>query len=116
MGSGTYHDTVQVEVCTDSQCANQIKGSPLTINVTYTVTGNAASNAGYFITPTSLTFEAPTNGSVQPQTIAVTAYDLPPYGAYVLLASQPGGPVSNLSFQQTSAASEPYAYGTERSL
>jgi hypothetical protein len=112
MGSGTYHDTVQVEVCTDSQCANQIKGSPLTINVTYTVTGNAASNAGYFITPTSLTFEAPTNGSVQPQTIAVTAYDLPPYGAYVLLASQPGGPVSNLSFQQTSASSEPYAYGT----
>jgi hypothetical protein len=112
MGSGTYHDRVQVEVCTDSQCANQIAGSPFTINVTYTVTGSAVSDASYAVNPTALTFEAPTNGSVQPQTVAVTAYELPPYGAYVFPTSQSGGPVSNFSFQQTSAGTEPYSYGT----
>lgn len=59
MGSGTYHDTVHVKVCTDSQCANQVQGSPITINVTYTVTGNSVSDAGYAVVPTSLYFEAP---------------------------------------------------------
>jgi hypothetical protein len=99
-------------VCTDSQCANQVQGSPITVNVTYTVTGNSVSDASYAIVPTSLYFEAPTNGSVAAQTIAVTAYALPPYGASVFLSSQSGGPVSNLSFVQTTANAEPYAYGT----
>jgi hypothetical protein len=112
MGSGTYHDTVQVQVCTDSQCANQIQGSPISVKVSYTVTGNSVSNATYEILPTSLYFEAPTNGSVAAQTIAVTAYELPSYGAYVSLSSQSGGPVLNLSFAQTTANAEPYAYGT----
>jgi hypothetical protein len=112
MGSGTFHDTVQVEVCTDSNCNQQIAGSPINVSVNYTVSGNAVSNAGYFITPTSLYFEAPTNGSVQPQTVAVTAYYLPPYGAYVKLSSSSGGPVGNLSFVQTSSSAEPYAYAT----
>ncbi|MGH8200161.1 MAG: hypothetical protein ACREVO_07315 [Steroidobacteraceae bacterium] len=112
MGSGTYHDTVQAWVCSDSKCANPIAGSPISIAVTYTITGTAVSTATYNILPTSIALEAPSNGTVQTTTVNVTAYDVPPYGAYVFSASQTGGPVASMSFKQTSANAEPYAYGT----
>ena len=41
LGAGTYNVTVQVEVCSDAQCASQIAGSPVSIAVTYVVTGSA---------------------------------------------------------------------------
>jgi hypothetical protein len=112
IGSGTYHDTVQVKVCTDSACQNQVAGSPVSIAVTYTVAGNAVSDATYAVTPTSLALEAPTNGSAPTATVNITAYDLPPYNAYVVFNSQTGGPVGSMSFQQLSANPEPYAYAT----
>ena len=34
---GTYTDTVQVRICRENPCVNQIGGSPQTINTTYTV-------------------------------------------------------------------------------
>lgn len=44
----TYEDTVDLRVCTDDSCAEEIDGSPVTIRVTYTVsggiTGTLASN------------------------------------------------------------------------
>ena len=112
MGSGTYHDTVTVLVCLDSQCAQQVSGSPISVAVTYVVTGNAVSDATYAILPSALTLEAPTNGTAPSATIQVTAYSVPPYGAYVSTTSQSGGPVASLSFKQTSANAEPYAYAT----
>jgi hypothetical protein len=112
MGSGTYHDTVMVHVCTDSKCVSEISGSPVSVAVTYVVTGNAVSDAGYAILPTSIALEAPSNGAAPTATANVTAYDVPPYGAYVFYASQSGGPVASMSFKQTSAGVEPYAYGT----
>lgn len=112
MGSGTFHDTVTVSVCTDAKCAQQITGSPLSVAVTYTVTGNAISDASYVILPTTLAFDAPSNGPAPSTTVNVTAYDVPPYGAYVFYTSETGGPVASMSFKQTSANAEPYAYGT----
>ena len=41
LGAGTYNVTLQVEVCSDAQCASQIAGSPVSIAVTYVVTGSA---------------------------------------------------------------------------
>lgn len=38
IGVGTYHDTVIVSGCPDTQCTRQVSGSPVTIPVTYTVT------------------------------------------------------------------------------
>ena len=112
MGSGTYHDTVTVLVCLDAKCAQPIAGSPLAVAVTYTVTGNMVSDATYAILPTTLSLEAPSDGTAPTASIQVTAYSVPPYGAYVSYASQSGGPVASMSFQQTSGNAEPYAYGT----
>lgn len=112
LGSGTYQDTVRVWVCTDSKCANPIAGSPISVAVTYTVTGNAVSDATYNILPTAIVLESPSNGTAQTTTVNVTAYDVPPYGAYVFQTSQAGGPIASMSFKQTSGNAEPYAYGT----
>ena len=35
----TYEDTVDLRVCTDDSCAEEIDGSPVTIRVSYTVSG-----------------------------------------------------------------------------
>jgi hypothetical protein len=35
---GTYRDRVQVQFCSDEECSKPFKGSPATVNVTYTVT------------------------------------------------------------------------------
>ncbi len=112
MGSGTYHDTVTVHVCTDATCQRDIQGSPVSIAVTYTVTGSAVSNSTYALSPTTLALEAPSNAAAPITAIEVTAYDVPPYGAYVSYTSQGGGPVASMSFKQTSASPEPFAYGT----
>jgi hypothetical protein len=112
VGSGTFHDTVVISVCTDSMCANPIAGSPITIAVTYTVTGNAVSDATYALLPTSLSLESKSTDPALSTTVNVTAYDVPPYGAYVSFKSVSGGPVASMSFVQTSANAEPYAYGT----
>ncbi|HEV2269795.1 MAG TPA: hypothetical protein VGR92_10065 [Steroidobacteraceae bacterium] len=112
LGSGTYQDTVRVWVCTDSKCANPIAGSPISVDVTYIVTGNAVSDATYSILPAAIVLESPSNGTAQTTTVNVTAYDVPPYGAYVFQTSQAGGPIASMSFKQTSGNAEPYAYGT----
>jgi len=112
LGSGTYHDTITLSVCTDSKCANQLSGSPVSIAVTYTVTGNAVSDSTYAIVPSGFALEATSNSAAPSSTVNVTAYDVPPYGAYVFYTSQSGGPVASMSFKQTGGNAEPYAYGT----
>src|SRR6185437_1964602 len=39
LGAGVYHDSITLKVCSDAACTQQISGSPLTIPITYTVTG-----------------------------------------------------------------------------
>jgi hypothetical protein len=39
---GVYNDTVQLEACLDANCAQQVAGSPVTVQVTYTVNPPAA--------------------------------------------------------------------------
>jgi hypothetical protein len=112
IGSGTFHDTVTITVCTDSKCANPIAGSPISVAVTYTVTGNAVSDATYAIFPTSLSLESKSTDPAPSTTINVTAYEVPPYGAYVSMKSVSGGPVASMSFAQTSGNPEPYSYAT----
>jgi hypothetical protein len=112
IGSGTYHDTVSARICLDAGCSTEIVGSPLSVAVTYTVTGNAISDATYDILPTTIALESPSNGATLTTTVAVTADELPPYGAYVTFTSENGGPVAGMSFKQTSGSAEPYAYGT----
>jgi hypothetical protein len=51
LGFGTFNDTVTVRACLDQACAQQISGSPKTINVTYNVRGLTAN-------PTVVTFNS----------------------------------------------------------
>jgi hypothetical protein len=91
---------------------SQIAGSPVAIAVTYTVTGNAVSDATYSVQPAAIALESPSNGPLLTSAVNITAYQVPPYGAYVRFTSQTGGPIASMSFKQTSASAEPFAYGT----
>lgn len=98
LGAGTYSDTLTITACYDNACANPVPGSPLKIPVTYTVTGNATSDAVYSLSP-----PAPvetTTGASGPVTLSVivSAIDPPPYGAYVSVGPSATGIVTGTSF------------------
>jgi hypothetical protein len=84
LGAGTYTDNISVSVCADALCSEPLPGSPLTIPVTYSVTGSIISNAQLSLQIGSFTLEAASSAS--PAASATTAIDsngLPPYGAYI---------------------------------
>ena len=76
-------DTITVKVCSDAQCTKPVAGSPQSISVNYTVTGNAIPNALFALTVSSLVLEAPTSGTAATGTTTITTDGMPPYGAYV---------------------------------
>jgi hypothetical protein len=100
IGSGTYQDQIQVEFCLDQQCASPISGSPITISVSYTVTGNVVSNAVYVVTPSaSVTVEAPDTASSATVAISVAAINgLPPFPVTLVGQSQANGVVASGSW------------------
>jgi hypothetical protein len=49
LNNGTYQDSIEVKVCTDQACRDQISGSPRTIAVSYEITGDGLT-AGSFST------------------------------------------------------------------
>ena len=99
MGSGTFHDQIQAAFCLDAQCLTQIAGSPVTISVNYTVTGNVVSNEIYVVTPSSLTVESPDTATSATAAISVAAIDgLPPYPTYLIGESKANGVVANGSW------------------
>jgi len=53
LGPGEFRDTLTLRVCYDPQCASQASGSPKTIPVTYTVTGEPAPAPEPALAPTS---------------------------------------------------------------
>ncbi|HEX3849132.1 MAG TPA: hypothetical protein VHV81_17255 [Steroidobacteraceae bacterium] len=79
-----------------------IAGSPLTIAVTYTVTGNAISDASYNVSPSTINVESPTDGTAATASIDIAAYDLPPYDAYVTSKTQSNA-IASATFAQTVA-------------
>ncbi len=100
MGSGTYQDQVTVQFCLDQACTIPVTGAPITISITYTVTGNAVSNATYTVTPSaSITVEAPDTATTASATISVATNQLPPYTTYLIGQSQQSGVVASGSWQ-----------------
>lgn len=55
LGAGTYTDSVRVDLCLNEQCSRQAAGTPLTIPVTYEVTGSALPTISVRWTPGMLT-------------------------------------------------------------
>ena len=92
LAPATYADTVQLEVCTDQSCAQQISGSPLTVKVTYTIAPAPAGSApAMTVTTNAISAQAlPTDGT-------------PPAGFGVTIARAPGFPLT-AKLTQTSHA------------
>lgn len=82
MGAGTYTDSVKIEVCEDSECAKHISGSPRTVSVTYTVTGDAASDASVIISQTPVSVERATNEAAITAQVPFSISPLPPFDVY----------------------------------
>jgi hypothetical protein len=99
LGAGTYTDTITVKVCTDSQCAKPVAGSPQSIAVQYTVTGNPIPTTQFSVGGGSLTLETPTSGPAATGTITISSNGLPPYGAYVLPSLSSGAAVASATVQ-----------------
>lgn len=97
-GSGTFVSTVILSACLDAGCSKPLAGSPQTVTVTYVVTGNAIPAGTFFLTPTALNIETPSNGSTAPIIIGLTAYDLPPYAVHVTYKSQSSKIIPSMSF------------------
>jgi hypothetical protein len=99
LGAGSYADTITVKVCSDAPCSKPIAGSPQSIAVDYTVTGNPAPNAQYTLGNASLVLEAPTSGTAVTSTTVITANGMPPYGAYVFPIIGSGTAVASATVQ-----------------
>jgi hypothetical protein len=99
LGAGTYADTITVKVCSDAQCSKPIAGSPQSIAVNYTVTGDPIPNAYYTLENASLVLEAPTSGTAATGTTVITTNGMPPYGAYVFPTSGSGAAVASATVQ-----------------
>lgn len=87
---GTYHDTIQIQACTDSTCTQQIAGSPQTINVSYTVESVTGSAAPQLVLSTS---------SVNAQAFLLSAQ--PPANATVGATITNSVPASNITLSYT---------------
>jgi hypothetical protein len=99
LGAGTYTDTITVKVCTDAQCTKQVAGSPRSVAVNYTVTGNGIPDTQFTLTAPSIVIEAPTSGGAAVGTSKITTSGLPPYGAYVFPTIGSGAAIGSATVQ-----------------
>jgi hypothetical protein len=99
LGAGSYTDTIKVNVCTDAQCTKPIAGSPQTIAVNYTVTGNPIPTTQFSVAGGSLVLEVPTSGSAPTGTLTISSNGLPPYGAYVYPSIGSGAAIASATVQ-----------------
>jgi hypothetical protein len=103
LGAGTYTDTIKISICYDAPCARVVPGSPVSIPVTYTVTGNPTSTANVSVTR-SLAAEIASNAtSAANLAVQVSGSNLPPYGAQVSATPGAGGLIAATSFMSTAS-------------
>lgn len=98
LGAGLYHDALTLRLCADTACTQQAAGSPITIALTYAVTGNPLPAAQ--VTPyPNVQIEAPATQTTAPSgSILVQASALPPTGAYVTAGPSVAGLVTGSAF------------------
>jgi hypothetical protein len=99
LGAGSYTDTIKVNVCTDAQCTKPIAGSPQSIAVSYTVTGNPIPTTQFSVAGGSMVLEVPTSGSAPTGTLTISSNGLPPYGAYVYPSIGSGAAIASATVQ-----------------
>jgi hypothetical protein len=104
MGSGTYDGTAILQACVDAACSHPFSGNPQSVQVHYTVTGNAVSDESHLMMPTSLELESASSDGQLTGAVGVTAYDVPPYGEHISLQSLNGTAIEQLSVSGAVAA------------
>lgn len=104
LAAGIYHDAITLHVCQDAACATELAGSPVTIPVTYTVTGNAIPDG--IITPyPNVEVEFPGSQSAPASaSIIIDGSSLPPTGAYVTSGASGKGLITQTRFSAPLAA------------
>ena len=109
LGAGTYTDHFRLEVCIDANCQTEIAGSPATITVTYTVTGNSNPSTTFFISaPSPISLQAHSTDAVGPSyEVPVSITDSPPTGLYSKLTEQPPGGAPTLTASLTYSVTGP---------
>ncbi len=101
LGAGIYHDQITVLICQDAACTEPI-GSPLTIPVTYDVTGNPIPSAAQITVYPDVQVEVPSSQTTAATaSITIDASSLPPTGAYVIAGASATGLVTGTSFTST---------------
>jgi len=77
---GVHEDTIELHVCTDEACNNDISGSPVMIRTSYTIRGDRTAS----IDRTSIEFRTNTQDGNRPvETVQLTIPDQPFGGAFV---------------------------------
>lgn len=103
MGAGVYHDSLTLRVCLDAGCTQQIAGSPITVPVTYTVTGSAIPAAQITVYP-DVQVELPgSQTTTGTGSVIIGGGSLPPTGAFVTMGQSAGGIVTQTAFTSTLA-------------
>lgn len=101
LGAGTYHDQIVFEACQDAACTQPLFGGPLSIPVTYVITGNPTPAMDALI-GSDVTLEAPASQTTPVSgSIPIEAIDVPPTGAYVTIGPSTTGLVTQTSFTAT---------------
>ncbi len=103
LGAGVYQDSMTLHACQDAACATELAGSPVTIPVTYTVTGNAIPDGTITVYPNAEVEEPGSQASSVTTSINVEGNSLPPTGAYVTTGTSAQGLVTGTSFSATLA-------------
>jgi hypothetical protein len=98
LGAGNYTENVALDVCTDSACAHPISGAPVTISVTYAVTGSPLPPVSFYF-PQPITYFQATTSAMSPETanFQFNIQNVPPAGLYVLISQPKGGFITNVT-------------------
>jgi hypothetical protein len=100
LGAGTYTDAISISVCFDAQCAQPLPGSPLTLPVTYNVTGSLIANTQFLFEVPSFTLEAASSAApVATATAVISSNGLSPNGAYIFSTVGAGTALGGSSVQ-----------------
>jgi hypothetical protein len=103
LGAGVYQDAITLKVCSDAACTQQISGSPLTIPVTYTVTGAPTPITQVTLSPNDL-IEAPGSQATSPTgSITINAAGAPLTGVYVSEGASAAGLVTQATLSSNVA-------------
>jgi hypothetical protein len=103
LGAGVYNDALTLHVCQDAACTTELAGSPVTVPVTYTVTGNKLPNGTSTAYP-NVEVEFPGSQTTPASaSIIVEASGLPPTGAYVSAGGDSNRLVTQTSFSSSLA-------------